>query len=50
MTEAEARQRIAEIDADIGDCDGIGCEDCPILKEERRDLRAYLDTMKGETS
>jgi len=62
MTEAEARQRIAEIERRIGynnrtmaGCTDTPCKGCDAMKAgnarheaERRDLRAYLDSLKGE--
>lgn len=56
MTEAEARWRIAEINEDLAMCQDVDCaqweicHDCYELREERRDLRAYLDSLKGETA
>lgn len=56
MLEAEARWRIAEINEDLAMCQDVDCaqweicHDCYELREERRDLRAYLDSLKGETA
>jgi len=53
MTEAQARQRIVEIDEELNACPartGDRCRWCDDLREERRDLRAYLDSLKGETA
>ena len=56
MTEAEARQRIAEIfdalkpHSSMRVTGACYCNACNLLINERRDLRAYLDSLKGETA
>jgi hypothetical protein len=47
MSEDEARERLAEIAEEIGDCDGIECEDCPMLADERRAILASFPELKG---
>jgi len=56
MTEAEARQRIAEVENRIrynnhtmSGCTDAGCRGCAAMERENTRLRAYLDSLKGST-